>query len=85
MAVTWIGNVWYSEKRKSVRTADGRDLTVLGSLIIKGDIAPDLVKPADGKVEIRGGLYDVWRVDRPRNPDGTVHHTTVEQCDGCIF
>lgn len=78
--LSYSGKCIYSVKNKSAITKDGKQVTVVGKLLIKGDIAPkkkdeDL---ASGTVEINKQKYNICSVSRPRNPNGTVHHTTLE-------
>lgn len=77
-AMQWSGLVWFSEKSRTVKDKDGRDVRLEGSLVIKGDLAPDLPLVSDGEAIVSGRKYEIFRVARPRNPDGSVHHTTVE-------
>lgn len=76
-ALQWDGGVWYSEKATAVVDREGRQLRLEGCLVAQGDIALALPKVADGEAVVAGRSYRVYRVERPRNPDGTVHHTTV--------
>lgn len=74
------GKCIYSVKNKSAITKDGKQVTVVGKLLIKGDIAPkkkdeDL---ASGTVEVNKQKYNICSASRPRNPNGTVHHTALE-------
>lgn len=78
VAIVWSGNAWFSEKSRTVKDKDGRDIRLVGSLVIKGDIAPSLPLISDGTATVASRTYDIYRVARPRNPDGSVHHTTVE-------
>lgn len=76
------GRCNFSEKARVVRNADGEYVKVTGVLHIKGDIAPELAA-FTGKAVIKcGGMMKdremkIEAVDRPRNPDGTVHHTRL--------
>lgn len=77
-SVVWEGKVWFSEKRRKTITKDGKDVLLEGSLVIKGDIAPSMPEVVDGKAVVNGVEYDIYKVSRPRNPDSSIHHTTVE-------
>ena len=46
--------------------------------IVKGDIAPDLKNVSDGKIVINGVSYEIHAGYRPRNPNGSIHHTEFE-------
>lgn len=73
-----IGKCIFSEKAQRVIDAEGKQITLLGKVIIKGDIAPSLKTVSDGVITINGCNYEVYAGYRPRNPDGTVHHTEFE-------
>lgn len=77
-AVTWSGAVNFSEKSKTTLSADGKAVALQGKVVCKGDIAPTLKTLSNGAVTIATKTYMVYRASRPRNPDGTVHHTTLE-------
>ena len=77
-ALEWSGKVIYSEKSKTVVNAENRLVRIEGRVIIRGDIAPELETLTDGAVTVSGKTYRVYRSSRPRNPDGTIHHTTLE-------
>lgn len=77
-ALTWEGNVIYSEKARTVMTADKTLIRLEGSVIIEGDIAPDLGVISSGSIIVRGKRFTLYRAERPRNPDGSIHHTTLE-------
>jgi len=51
---------------------------LLGKVIIKGDIAPSLKSVSDGVIIINGNSYEIYAGYRPRNPNGTIHHTEFE-------
>lgn len=72
------GKCAFSEKRKQVMNAEKQIIQLEGSAIMSGDIAPNLKEFANGTITINGCTYKIYRVMRPRNPDGTIHHTTVE-------
>lgn len=72
------GKCIFSEKAKRIINTDGKQITLLGKVIVKGDIAPELENISDGAITINGHSYEIWAGYRPRNPDGTVHHTEWE-------
>jgi hypothetical protein len=74
---TYTGKCRYSERVKNVRSSDGSYIRLQGALTIRGDIAPD-VDAIEGDVEVNGLTRKIFRSFRPRNPDGTVHHTKLE-------
>ena len=73
---TYSGGCNLSEKSTTVRNVDGQYVKLSCVLRIKGDIAPDL-PVFSGKATINGKEMLIETVDRPRNPDGTVHHTRL--------
>lgn len=72
------GKCIFSEKAKRIIDADGKQITLLGKVIIKNDIAPSLKTVSDGVITINGKSYEIYAGYRPRNPNGTVHHTEFE-------
>lgn len=73
---TYEGKCNLSEKSRTVRSVDGQFVRLLCTIHIQGDIAPDL-PTFSGKVIVNGREMLIESVDRPRNPDGTVHHTRL--------
>lgn len=72
------GKCIFSEKAKRIIDADGKQITLLGKVIIKYDIAPSLKTISDGVITINGKSYEIYAGYRPRNPNGTIHHTEFE-------
>ena len=70
-------SIW-SEKAKRIIDAEGKQITLLGKVIVKGDIAPSLKSVSDGVITINGKSYEIYAGYRPRNPNGTIHHTEFE-------
>lgn len=68
--------IW-SDKRRRTVDAEKRIIELEGSIIVDGDVAPS-VKTADGYAVIYGEKLKIYKVKRARNPDGSVHHTTME-------
>ena len=77
-AITKSGKCIFSEKAKRVIDGEGKQVTLLGKVIIKGDIAPTLKTISDGAITINASSYEIYAGYRPRNPDGTIHHTEFE-------
>ena len=77
-AFTGKGKCIFSEKAKRVIDTDGKQITLLGKVIVKGDIAPSLPSVSDGVITINECSYEIHTGSRPRNPDGTIHHTEFE-------
>ena len=72
------GKCIFSEKAQRVIDAEGKQIDLLGKVIIKGDVAPSLKTVSDGTITINGCSYEIHAGYRPRNPNGTVHHTEFE-------
>ena len=68
----------FSEKSKRIITEDGKSIELIGTIYIKGDIAPDLNTISDGIVIIDGRQMEIYSGARPRNPNGAVHHTKLQ-------
>lgn len=77
-AVSMDGKCIFSEKAKRIIDSEGKNVTLLGKVIIKGDVAPSLPNVSDGNITINGYTYEIHTGYRPRNPDGTIHHTMFE-------
>ena len=77
-AFTGNGKCIFSEKSKRVIDNDGKEIVLLGKVIVKGDVAPSLKSISDGTITINGCSYEIHTGYRPRNPDGTIHHTEFE-------
>lgn len=68
----------FVEKTKLIINPDGKKVELIGKVILLGDIAPNVKKISGGQVRINEVEYEIYQASRPRNPDGTVHHTTLE-------
>lgn len=77
-AFTTSGKCIFSEKAKRIIDGEGKQITLLGKVIVEGDIAPNLPSVSDGAITINGCTYEIHSCSRPRNPNGSVHHTTFE-------
>ena len=77
-AFTGKGKCIFSEKAKRVIDTEGKQVTLLGKVIVKGDIAPELPSVSDGVITINGVNYEIHTGSRPRNPDGTIYSTNFE-------
>lgn len=68
----------FVETTKIIISQDGKKVELVGKVILLGNIAPNIKKISGGKVIINNIGYEIYQASRPRNPDGTVHHTTLE-------
>nr|DAL39938.1 MAG TPA_asm: Minor capsid protein [Caudoviricetes sp.] len=71
-------NCRFVEKTKVIISSDGRKVELVGKVILLGDIAPNIKKISGGEVIINDSKYEIYQASRPRNPDGTVHHSSLE-------
>ena len=76
--ITVTGKCIFSEKSKRIIDSEGKNVTLLGKVIIEGDVAPSLTSVSDGNITLNGRRSGMWAGYRPRNPDGSIHHTTFE-------
>lgn len=67
----------FNEKQKQAVDAQRRLVTLEGTLLFSGDLAPDMAE-LTGTVEISGRRWDIYRGSRGRNPDGSVNFTQLE-------
>ena len=72
------GKCIFSEKSKRIIDSEGKQITLVGKCLIKGDIAPSLKSVSDGVITINGKQYEIYSGARPRNPNGTIHSTQLE-------
>lgn len=68
----------FVEKTKIIINPDGKKVELIGKVILLGDIAPNIKKISGGEVIVNDSKYEIFQASRPRNPDGTVHHTSLE-------
>lgn len=68
----------YNEKVKRIIDADGKQITLNGFILIKGDIAPDLPTIASGTCKVNGKDLNIHAGYRVFNPDRSVNHTKLE-------
>lgn len=66
----------YNEKSRQTLDAERRLVTLSGKVIIKGDIYPDRL--IEGYVQFGEIKKDIFRTQRPRNPDGSVFSTELD-------
>lgn len=71
------GKCFHSEKATQKLNAEKQLITLKGSLLFNGDIAPD--SPViDGYAEIGSREYKIYSSEKAKNPDGTVNFTRLE-------
>lgn len=72
----YSGDCNYSEKALSIRSDDGQYNRLNATIKIEGDLCPE-APVFTGKVTVRDRVMSIEMVERPRNPDGSIHHTTL--------
>lgn len=77
-AFTGSGKCIFSEHSKRIIDSEGKEIILIGKVIIKGDVAPNLKSVSDGTITINGCIYEIHTGRRPRNPDGSIHSTQFE-------
>ena len=76
-AGVWEGRVNYSQTSKRVQNSDGLWVPLSGVIHVCGDIFPNLPNLA-GYAYIEGNKMEIIKLDKVRNPDGTINHTRIE-------
>lgn len=74
---TVTGYCRYDEKSIKKIDAEKRLISLSGVIFMNGDIAPSLPVIESGTVTIGGKTWEIYSAERPRNPDGSVHHTEI--------
>ncbi len=64
------GGIAFTEQKQQIRLS--------GTLLIDGDICPECFAPVDGTVTVNGAEFRAVRVQKCRNPDGSVNYTKIE-------
>lgn len=75
--LTITGRCRLVEKAEQRLDAERRLISLKGTVYLSGDIAPSLPVIEGGTVLIGGRTWGIYSADRPRNPDGSVHHTKL--------
>ncbi|MDR2649142.1 MAG: hypothetical protein LBB94_05420 [Clostridiales bacterium] len=76
-ALVYSGKCRYIEKPKTVLGGGAKTVQPDSACIFCGDIAPELPIITDGTTLVNGWTYTISGAYRARNPDGSVHHTTL--------
>ncbi|SHK39543.1 hypothetical protein SAMN02745163_03749 [Clostridium cavendishii DSM 21758] len=66
----------YNEESRQVLDAKKNLISLSGSIIIEGDICP--VKLLEGYIKIGEIKKDIYKVTKPKNPDGSVFSTEID-------
>lgn len=75
--LTVAAKCYFSEKHKQIVNEEKQIITLEGSIIYDGDLVPGVNDLGSGKCVVEGKTYTIYSTKRHRNPDGSVHHTTV--------
>ena len=68
----------YQDKAKTVLTAEQKLVRIEGTVLIPGDIAPEISSISSGEVEVLGIKRNIYNGEKARNPDSTVNYTKLE-------
>lgn len=71
------GNCHHVEKSHTVLNAEKQLITLSGTALFNGDIAPGSAV-IEGSAEISGRTYIIYSSEKAKNPDGTVNYTRLE-------
>lgn len=67
----------WQDSPKQVLNAERQLIQLNGVALFDGDIAPEL-DVLTGTVEICGGIWNIYKGSKCRNPDSTVNYTKLE-------
>lgn len=68
----------FSEKRKQIMNAEKQIVQLEGQAMFIGDIAESVPQACTGTFTVGTCIYKIYALKRARNPDTSVHHTTLE-------
>lgn len=68
----------WQDSAHTVRTQETTAVTLTGTALFDGDIAPALPVISGGKITVFGEERTVVRGTKNRNPDGTVNYTRLD-------
>lgn len=74
---SYAGFCRFMESSKTIHLSDGKTRQLSAVIVIGNDIAP-AIPVLEGNVVVSTVEYLINVGRRPRNPDGTVHHTELE-------
>lgn len=75
--VLFEGKCNYQDKARTVLTAEKKLVEVTGTVLILGDICPELPTISGGSAVVFGVKRRIQQGTKARNPDGTVNYTEV--------
>lgn len=68
----FVGKCIYTDKTKQVMTAEKQLVTLSGKAVIEGNI-----NITEGFIKVNGTKKNIFSIERPLNPDGTVFSTEL--------
>ncbi len=77
-ALNWTGNCNYQDKAHTVLTPQKELVTLSGTAMFNGDIAPDLAVISGGTITVNSVERKIYKGEKCRNPDGSVNYTRIE-------
>ncbi len=75
--VIYEGKCNYQDRARTVLTAEKKLVEVTGTVLIPGDLCPELPVISGGKAFILGSKRRIQQGRKARNPDATVNYTEV--------
>lgn len=75
--IVYTGKCNHVEKSHQKLNADKQLITLSGTALFNGDIAPDRAV-IEGTALISGKTYVIFSSEKAKNPDGTVNYTRLE-------
>ena len=76
-ALTWEGSCNYQDKARTVLTSEKKLVEITGSVLIPGDVCPELPVISGGSATVMGVKRRILQGTKARNPDGSVNYTEV--------
>lgn len=76
-AVYYSGKCNYQDKAKTVLTPEKKLVEITGTVLIPGDVCPELPVISGGSAVVFGVERRIQQGTKARNPDGTVNYTEV--------
>lgn len=77
-SITWSGKCAFTRKMKQISSSDARTVQLEGQALIIGDPIPNAKEQSSGTLEVGDETFLIYRTQRVRNPDNTVHHILVD-------
>ena len=75
--VRYEGKCNYQDKARTILTSEKKLVQITGSVLMPGDICPDIPVISGGEAIVFGAKRRVLEGRKARNPDGSVNYTEV--------